>query len=374
MSSRFLKTNDKHSNTWPGSIRHRIVMLFEPGSSYMPLRVSQMTLSLRGLICLGRSSANGESVSSSSACRGLKSDRGAGGHPAFPPSVVVQVKALACELPSRFGLPLSRFSLSEIRNEVLAQGIVAEISGSTLWRWLSKDAIRPWRHRSWIFPRDPEFAKKAAPILDLYQGIWNGKALKVNDFVLSADEKTRIQARIRIHPESPPAAGRPIYVEHEYKRGGALDYLAAWDVRRAIVTGRCEPKTGIAPFDRLVEQVMSQQPYKSANRVFWVVDNGSSHRGQKAADRLKAKWPNVVLVHLPVHASWLNQIEIYFSIVQRKVLTPNTFSSLSEVEERILAFQTRYSHIATPFRWTFTRKNLCDLLKKIDNSHQLKAA
>jgi hypothetical protein len=321
-----------------------------------------------------RLSANGESVSLSFGCRDSKSSPEAGGLPAFPPSVIVEVKALACELPSRLGLPLSRFSVSDIRTEVLAQGIVAQISGSTLWRWLSSDAIRPWRHRSWIFPRDPEFVKKAAPVLDLYEGLWRGRPLSANEFVLSADEKTSIQARIRKHRTLPPSECRPAYVEHEYQRGGALNYLAAWDVHRARIIGRCEPKTGIASFDRLVEQVMSQQPYRSADRVFWVVDNCSSHRGQKASDRLRANWPNTVLIHLPVHASWLNQIEIYFSILQRKVLTPNTFTSLAELEEHILAFQACYNQIASPFRWTFTRKNLADLMNKLGSATRLKAA
>ncbi len=125
----------------------------------------------------------------------------------------------------------------------------------------------------------------------------------------------------------PPTSGRPIYVEHEYKRGGAWAYLAAGDVHRANVFGRCETTTGIVPFDRLVAEVMAQEPYRSARRVFWVVDNGSSHRGERACARLRARWPHLILVHTPIHASWLNQIEIYFSIIQRKVLTPNDFTS-----------------------------------------------
>ena len=133
-------------------------------------------------------------------------------------------------------------------------------------------------------------------------------------------------------------------VEHEYDRGGALAYLAAWDVHRAKIFGRCEPTTGIEPFGRLVDQVMTTEPYASARRVFWVVDNGSSHRGQRAVDRLQQRWPNARLVQLPVHASWLNQIEIYFSIVQRKVLTPNDFADLADVETRLLAFERRYEH------------------------------
>lgn len=189
--------------------------------------------------------------------------------PVFPPSLVVQVKALACELPHRLGLPLSRFSVQDIRQEVIAQGLVADISGTTIWRWLSSDALCPWRHRSWIFPRDPLFVQKAGPILDLYQGLWNGHPLTSNDYVLSADEKTSIQARRRKHPSLPPAPGLPARVEHEYQRRGAWVYFAAWDVRRAKVFGRCELKSGIAPFDRLVEDVMGQEPYRSAARVFW---------------------------------------------------------------------------------------------------------
>lgn len=99
--------------------------------------------------------------------------------------------------------------------------------------------------------------------------------------------------------------------------------------------GRCEPTTGIDPFMALVAQVMSQEPYASAKRVFWVVDNGSSHRGRKAADRLTKAFPNAVLIHTPVHASWLNQVEIYFSVVQRKVVSPNDFTDLTEVENRL---------------------------------------
>ena len=112
-----------------------------------------------------------------------------------------------CELPRRCALPLSRWSLADIQREVMAEGIVAEISGSTLWRWLSREALCPWRYRSWIFPRDPNFAVKAGRLLDLYQGRWEGPPLGRRDFVLSADEKTSIQARIRIDPSLPPASG-----------------------------------------------------------------------------------------------------------------------------------------------------------------------
>lgn len=277
---------------------------------------------------------------------------------------MVQIKALACELPATRGLPLSRFSCADIVREAQQCGIVARISDTTVWRWLHEDAIRPWQHRTWIFPRDPDFARKAGRILDLYAKQWEGKRLRCDEFVLSTDEKTSIQARVRKHPTSPPRPHCDTRVEHEYARAGAWAYLAALDVHRAKVFGRCEKTTGIDPFSRLVDQVMSQTPYRDARRVFWIMDNGSSHRGQPCVRRLTEAYPNLVPVHGPIHASWLNQIEIYFSIVQRKALNPNDFSCLNEVEDRLLRFQEYYESMATPFDWRFTRNDLAKLTKK----------
>ena len=164
--------------------------------------------------------------------------------------------------------------MNELAGEVQRAGLVATISGSTIWRWLDADAIRPWTHRSWIFPRAPDFATKAGRILDLYDRVWEGQPLTTDDYVISADEKTSIQARRR--------------------------------------------------------------------------------------------YPNLVLIHGPVHASWLNQIEIYFSIVQRKVVTPNDFTSLAVVEDRLLAFQRHYEALVRPFEWTYTRRDLAEFLEKLD--------
>ncbi len=277
--------------------------------------------------------------------------------------MVVEIKALACELPARRDCPLSRWSSGELARHACRSGLVAGLSGSTVWRWLHEDAIRPWQHRCWLFPRDPAFARKAGRLLDLYHRVWQGQPLQADEFVLSADEKTSIQARRR-HASHPPRPGSARKVEHEYERCGAWAYLAALDVHRAKLFGRCEPKTGIEPFDRLVDQVMSQPPYDQARRVFWIVDNGSSHRGQRSIARLKQKHSRLVLVHGPVHASWLNQIEIYFSILQRKALTPNDFPSLAALEERLLRFQQHYESIAKPFQWKFTRRDLAKLLKQ----------
>lgn len=284
----------------------------------------------------------------------------------FPPNTVITIKALACELPHDLGIPLSRFSMTELKRAAIDRGVVASIGETTIWRWLSQDAIKPWNHRSWIFPRDPNFAAKAGRILDLYEGFWEGRPLADDEWVISADEKTSIQARSRRNPTLPPAPARAMRVEHEYSRMGSLAYIAAWDVKQARIFGRCETKTGIEPFDRLVLQVMSREPYRSASRVFWIVDNGSSHRGQASIDRLQGRWNNLVLVHTPVHASWLNQVEIYFSVLQRKVLTPNDFASTQELEDRILQFQDHYEQIARPFKWKFTRHDLQRLMERLE--------
>ena len=182
--------------------------------------------------------------------------------------------------------------------------------------------------------------------MDLYARVWEGSPLETDAFVLSADEKTSIQARRRHHCTYPAKPGMAMKVEHEYKRCGAWAYLAALDVYRAKLFGRCERRNGIASFDRLVADVVSQPPYAKAQRVFWIVDNGSAHRGSKAIERLQSRYSNLVLVHTSVHASWLNQIEIYFSILQRKALTPNDFGSLDELQERLLRFQHEYEQIS----------------------------
>jgi transposase len=298
-------------------------------------------------------------------------DRPRSGRPSrFSPVQVAQVTALACQLPARAGAPLARWSCPELAREVVAQGITKVISAATVRRWLARDAIKPWQYRSWIFPRDPNFAVKAERVLDLYHRRWDGQILGADEYVISSDEKTSIQARCRCHPSLPPGKARMMRVNHEYTRGGALAYLAAYDVHRARVFGHCAPSTGIVPFMALVEQVMMTEPYASAKRVFWVVDNGSSHRGQTAIDRLARRFPNAVMVHTPVHASWLNQVEVYFSVVQRKVVSPNDFTDLAEVERRLADFEKRYNATAGPFRWTFTRDDLHDLLARISQHEQ----
>ena len=270
---------------------------------------------------------------------------------------------MACEVVAETKLPLSRQSLADLVGRSRTT-LGKDISRSTVWRMLHEAAIKPWQHESWLFPRDPRFAEKAGPILDLYAGVWEGKPLGPKDYVLSMDEKTSIQARGRRHQEMPPEPDQTRRIEAEYKRNGALQYLAAWDVRRGIVLGRCEAKTGIEPFGRLVDQVLEQKPYDKAEQLFFVVDNGSSHRGKTSVERMRRRDKRIVLVHTPVHASWLNQVEIYLSIIQRKVLTPNDFATLDAIRVRLALYEELSNRTPKPFQWKFTRQNLMDWLKR----------
>lgn len=285
--------------------------------------------------------------------------------PVFSNLQVAGIRALACTPPPDKGLPLARFSSGGIANLAISEGLVESISPVTVSRWLAADAIKPWQHRSWIFPRDPAFGPKASRTLDLYGRQWEGQPLGPDEYVISADEKSQLQALHRTHPDLGPAPGRKRRIEFEYERGGTLAYFAAYDVHQAHVIGTIAPKTGIVPFSELVDLVMNTEPYASAARVFWVVDNGSSHHGQRSVDRMEGSWPTATLVHLPVHASWLNQVEIYFSIVQRKAISTGDFTDLDALAERILAFQEYYNQTAEPFHWRYTRQDLTDHLHRL---------
>jgi DDE superfamily endonuclease len=297
----------------------------------------------------------------------------AAARPIFPPLDHATIKALACERVAETGLAISRQSLADVTSRV-RQALGKPISRSSVWRILDSDAIKPWRFKYWIFPRDPAFSEKARRILDLYAGYWYGEPLRPKDYILSADEKTSIQARIRCHHSLPTSPGRAARIEFEYERGGALQYLAAWDVRRGYVMGRCEATTGMVPFERLLRQVLSQEPYLSAERLFLIVDNGSSHRGEASRERMRQLDPRIILIHTPVHASWLNQVEIYFSIIQRKVLNPNDFADLTDVETRLSLYEELTNQCPTPFNWKFNREKLAVLLQKIEVRRHFRAS
>lgn len=239
----------------------------------------------------------------------------------FPPRVVAEVKALACQLPRELGLPLSRLSREDLRRLVLERGIVESISGTTIWRWLSRTRSGPGATAAGSSRATRSLPRRAG-----------GARLLPASSRASGSARTSTCSAPTRRPRSKRACGA---IGRPRPRLGGLPWSstsmsgavpspswAALDLHRPCLIGRCEEKSGIAPFDRLVEQVMLQAPFCCANRVFLIVDNGSSHRGAKSVERLEGRWPNLRLIHLPIHASWLNQFEIYFSILQRKLLQP----------------------------------------------------
>ena len=280
------------------------------------------------------------------------------------------VVALACQLPAATGVPLSRWTGPELLAEVARAGTDCELPVSSVLRILAEHPVKPWQYRSWISPRDPDLESRAAVILDLYQGYWQGTRLRPGDRVLSVDAKPSIQARGRCRPTAPAAHGTPVRVEHEYTRHGALALLAALDVRTGKVSASTPDTTGIAPFMDLMGQVMSRPEYKDAPRVFVIADNGSDHRGQAAASRLRDAYPNAIMIHTPVHASWLNQIEAVFSVIQKKILTPSDFPGLGTLSYALLAFVNRCNRTARPFSWKFTADDLTALLHRISQREQ----
>jgi len=312
--------------------------------------------------------------------RGRFADRGLEGlsdlpRPGRPRQISAEVRAavvaLACQLPAVTGVPLAHWTGPELAAELTAQNLASSpVSASSVLRILAEHPVKPWQYQSWIYPRDPDFEARAKVTLDLYQGFYQGEPLGPDDRILSFDAKPQINARSRLHPSLPAAPGRPVRYEHEYKRKGSLALLAGLDVRTGTVFASTPVTTGIKPFMDLAGQVMARPEYKNAPRVFVIVDNGSDHRGQAAITRLASAHPNAIMIHTPVHASWLNQIEIFFSVIQKKVVTPNDFTSLDELSATLLAFVGRYNQTARPFNWKFTASDLRDLMDRISKHNQ----
>ena len=280
-----------------------------------------------------------------------------------------QVVAIVCETLKEHQLPLSRLSLTDLHRLVVKEESLATLSQATLGRMLQQNALKPWQYRYWLFPRDPDFVTKACVVLDLYAGFWQGQRLGPDEYVLSADEKS-IQVLARCHPSLLPRPGHQQRIEFEYERLGTLAYHAAWDVFRAKIFGRVAPNTCIATFNQLLELVMTQPPYHNSARTFWIVDGGCAHHPNTFPARLQGLYPHAVAVSLPTHSSWLNQIEIFFSIVQRKVLTPMDVADDHTLTARLLDFQDYYQETAQPFSWKFTT---ADLKKRLEALHNFMA-
>jgi len=272
------------------------------------------------------------------------------------------ITALACELPSTRQLPLSRLSSSDIHAEA-SRELDPCPSQSTIAAWLAQAAIRPWTYTSWVTPRDPHFEQKAAPVLDLYNGLWSGEDLTERDIVICADEKTGLQARSR--RRTPPGPHTVAHVEHQYERHGTCSYQAALIVGTGEIVGQCVDRNTRANFETLVETVMTHPICQAADRVFWITDNGGAHHPNTFTWWLKQQYCNVEGLHLPTGASWLNQIELYFSVLSRKALAGESFASVSSLRDRLAGFEDRWNRAPTPIEWSYTSEQLAQLMESL---------
>ena len=282
--------------------------------------------------------------------------------PLFPPLDQALIQAMACEVVAETKEPLSRQSLADLVRRGRAT-LGKKISRSTVWRMLHKAAIKPWQYEHWIFPRDPRFAEKAGPILDLYAGTWEGKPLR-RRITCCAWTRRRAFKHVnalmtKCRPSQSGAGGL-----NRDTRGRSVAVPGSMGRTSRDSSGALRGEDRIEPFGRLVDQVLEQEPYRDAERLFYVVDNGSSHRGQTSVERIRRRNKRIILVHTPVHASWLNQVEIYFSIIQRKVLTPNDFATLDAVRLRLALYEQLSNRTPRPFAWKFTRQDLLNWLKR----------
>jgi transposase len=271
---------------------------------------------------------------------------------------------VACSPPHEEGVPLTRWSNSEIARRLIALGVVLHIAASTVGRWLAEEKIKPWRYHSWQHILDPEaFLERARPVLQLYENAreW----LKEGVWVVCADEKTSIQARKRPQPPDPAAPGQPVHVSHRYERQGALHLFGALSVVDGLIYGMCRQRKRFVDFQAfLLEVIIPEALRRGVHTVALILDNGTTHAPKQLEQWLQEQgaihgWALTVQVFwLPTNASWLDQIEIWFSILQRKLLQVNHFVSLAALEQAILDFIAHYNQTAKPIQWSYTVEKL----------------
>jgi transposase len=208
--------------------------------------------------------------------------------------------------------------------------------------------LKPWRFQMWLSPRvarDAAFAECVGRLCQLYT-----RPLAAHERVICADEHTSIQPRPRLHKTRACVAGQVTQVEHEYRRCGALNLLAAIDTRTGQVWGEIAERKRQIEFLALLAQIEAALP-ESVTKVYLVVDNVRMHTGKQVLAWLE-QHPRFELVHPPVHCSWMNQIEQWFSILVRKRLKIADFASKEHLSERLEAFIREWNERAHPFHWT----------------------
>jgi DDE superfamily endonuclease len=255
---------------------------------------------------------------------------------------------LACTLPEQVGRPVSHWDSSELADQLSSEGVVETIAPATVRRILARSRLRPWRCHPWLHPRGPRdaaFLQQVRVIADLYT-----RPLLPTEVVLSVDEITQVQPRPRPVPTRPAQPGRPRQIEHEYGRAGAVNFFAAFDTRTGEVAGYLCRRKRQAEFLRFLAHLDALTP-PSMTTIHLICDNVSVHHGAQVRAWL-ARHPRFVLHFTPVHCSWMNQIEQWFSILRRKRLRHANFTDLDALAAAITAFVTLWNATAHPFHWT----------------------
>lgn len=285
-------------------------------------------------------------------------------HGGFPPEVRAQATAIACSLPRTEAVPLARWSRADLARRVAATPGLPQVSPSTVGRWLRAERIRPWRYRMWQHIQNPHrFLERARPILQLYATAQ--ALLQAGTWVVCVDEKTSIQAREAERAPDPPKRNCLLRQSPRYRRRGALHLLAGLSVADGQVVGRCAARKRFVDFQAFLEHVLVPEARRRGiQRVALVLDNGSTH-APKQVERwlqeqaLEQQWGVTFQVFwLPTNASWLDQLEIWFSVLQRKLLQPNHFTSTTDLEQALLAFIAHRNQVAKPIQWSYTVEHL----------------
>jgi transposase len=348
---------------------------FEPRSwSWrMSIPTGPTTPSLERWAAPFEQSVNGEDVGA----RLGRSKTGSAREPrAFSPSSVrAQITALACTLPRESGKPFSLWSCPELVKAAKARKIVSDISVSTVRQWLQQDKIKPWQYRSWQQPTDPRFLEKAIPILRLYERAQ--RLATVGHIVVCADEKTSIQARKTTGGMHPARPGSPARIGDRYQRKGALQLFAALLVHTGETLARCLDRKRFCEFQLFLQTLFSSLWCKKIRVLHLILDNGPTHAPKQIKAWIKGLGlPFRVKIHwLPIHASWLDQVEIVFSDVQRRVLAPNHFQDTSDLKKSLMAHFTERNRRPKPIRWTYTAEKAIKMFgPKIRHAELARAA
>lgn len=260
----------------------------------------------------------------------------------------MQIVKLGCELPALRGVPLGQWDCTELARALMDEGLVESISTETVRRVLLSNALRPWRVHAWLSPqvqRDAAFLSTVQEICDLYT-----RLLKPNEAVISVDEKTNLQPRPRPAPTLPAEPGKPVRAEHGYRRKGALHLFAAFDTRSGEVIGETTQRKRAQEFIAFLDHV-DHKLSPSLTTIHVVIDNLSVHKSKAVKDWLAAH-PRFIFHYTPVHCSWLNQVEQWFSILQRKLLRHPNFADLTALAQALRDFVRRWNRFAHPFNWT----------------------